>query len=214
MNKKKWLQIFNSILRLQFFMKTVIDNGEVKNFLDSRYQEFIDKNHSNPNYEKVEVMGGDFFIGFSYLIFIRINEYIDKEMSLEVKNKLWNFSYWEHLKVKEFDDFIKRYGIKIIELKEFKNNGRPNYSNENEKLSFLNKKIRNSLSHYKYKFYDNGSLTLFDSHPSNGEIEMKISLNYYQFVNYIQDFGIIVNNIVEREINTPPARVPSRSSSS
>lgn len=196
MDRDKWLQIFNSIIRLQFFMKTQIDNGDVKKYLDDNYQEFLNVHPDIQKKENESIIGGDFFIAFSYLVFVRIIEYIDKETTSDFKNEIWDFRNWHHLDVHNFDELIKRYRIKIDILEKRKKNGSGFFNNDNEKLEDLNYRIRNSLSHFRYGLCDNGNLILEDINPRNNRVEMKLTINYFQFVNYVQDFGIVVHNIV------------------
>lgn len=177
-------------------MKTQIDNGDVKKYLDDNYQEFLNVHPDIQKKENESIIGGDFFIAFSYLVFVRIIEYIDKETTSDFKNEIWDFRNWHHLDVHNFDELIKRYRIKIDILEKRKKNGSGFFNNDNEKLEDLNYRIRNSLSHFRYGLCDNGNLILEDINPRNNRVEMKLTINYFQFVNYVQDFGIVVHNIV------------------
>lgn len=86
MNKEKWLKIYNSIIRLQFYGYILTEDKVVKNEIDSKYQQFVSKIlYIDTQNEKVEFLGGDFSLCFAYLILVRINEFISSELDNESK---------------------------------------------------------------------------------------------------------------------------------
>lgn len=72
MNLPKWMLIFNSFARLQFYAFLETQRPNAITDLDKHFQDFVDLHGYNPNKtDTVRFFGGDMLIGLSYLILVR-----------------------------------------------------------------------------------------------------------------------------------------------
>ena len=194
MNKKKWLNIYNSIIRLKFYAYLESERSNVLNEFDSQFQKFVDDFGINPKNEKVRFFGGQFLIGLSYLILVRTSEFIKNELSDTDAEIVLKIDNWKQFKVESFSDLVSRYRIKVNTLIDRKNNGKLIYSDDHQKLKFFITKLRNAVSHFNYENPDNYTIKLKDINPNSDRLEMECLFNYADFLNFCMDFGFIVNN--------------------
>ena len=99
MNKQKWMNIYNSILRLRFYAYLESRKPSVINEFDTHFQEFVDTFGLNSNKDTVKFFGGQMLIGLSYLILVRTNEYIKNDYTYDLYNK-----YKDPGKISEIND--------------------------------------------------------------------------------------------------------------
>jgi len=187
----KWLEIYNSIIRLKFYSYLKMQNSRIINDIDKEYQQFVNNNNLNPKDEAVEFFGGDFLIGLSYLILVRTNEFLNKESLKAEKYKVLDIENWKKLGIESFDKILSKYNIELITLLDTKNNRDYNYMNDNEKIAFFLTNIRHSLSHYNYNKTDLETIKFWNNH--NNKLKMECKMKYSSFLNFSADFGIAVN---------------------
>jgi len=85
--------------------------------------------------------------------------------------------------------------ININILAETKKNGTKHYNSDTEKLAFFMRKIRNSVSHYRYEHPDMSSIRLEDVNFQE-VIELDITMPYAEFINFCADMGCIINDTI------------------
>lgn len=188
--KKKWLPVFNSILRLKFYAYISNPvNREVLYPIDREYQRFISDAGFNPDNEEVKFFGGDFLFGFVYVILVRTHEFLQNELTNENRKRILQISNWPNLS--SFKEIIDFYNIDLKEFKERDVKGRPFYNNEDEKLSFLIANIRHSFSHFKYESISSDKLRLFNKYNNN--IKMDCIIPKASLVDFSADYGIAVD---------------------
>lgn len=190
MNTKKWLSVYNSIIRLKFYSYLASNESEIVNEIDKEYQKFVNDFDLNPNDEKVKFFGGHFLMGLSYLILVRTNEYLTKEFTISERCEILSIENWKQLGINDFNKILSNYNIDLITLRET-NNGGYNYTNDSEKLEFFLGNIRHSLSHYNYENSDLRTIRLWNYY--NGIMKMECEIPYSSFLNFSADFGIAVN---------------------
>ncbi|HNW51941.1 MAG TPA: hypothetical protein PKH79_12720 [Prolixibacteraceae bacterium] len=191
MNLPKWMFIFNSFVRLQFYAFLETHRPEAIADLDKHFQYFVDTNGYNPQKtDTVRFFGGDMLIGLSYLILVRTFEYVNKDLSNNEKLDVLKIENWNIFKVTTFDNLINRYSITVNLLADQRKN-KLYYSNDAEKLDFFVRKIRNSIGHHRYTYPDMDSIKLIDI--NNGIVEMECVFKYSNFLNFCMDYFHIVN---------------------
>ncbi len=194
MNLPKWMLIFNSWTRLQFYAFLETQRPEAITNLDKQFQDFVDSYGYNPyKTDTVRFFGGDTLIGLSYLILVRTFEYIDKELNDIEKRDVLEISNWNLINVFTFNDLVSRHSINVIKLLDKKQNGSKLYSNDSEKLEYFIRKLRNSIGHHHYTNPDMDSIKLIDINPNSGNIEMECIFKYSSFLNFCMDYFHIVN---------------------
>ena len=194
MNLPKWMLIFNSWTRLQFYAFLETQRPEAIADLDNHFQYFVDSYGYNPDkIDKVRFFGGDMLIGLSYLILVRTFEYIDKELDYSEKSNVLEISNWNLFDVFTFNDLVSKYSINVIKLLDKKQNGTTIYSNDSEKLEYFIRKLRNSIGHHHYTNPDMESIKLIDINPYSGNTEMECIFKYSSFLNFCMDYFHIVN---------------------
>jgi len=198
MNKKKWMNIYNSLLRLCFHQYINQAKPEVIEEFDSHYQNFIDKHWSNPNKEKVRFFGGDMLLGMAYLTLHRTVEFTKSDLTCSEAEEVLAIKNWNVLNIRTYSDFITYYGIDVVYLAETKSNNSPLYSSESEKLEFFIKKIRNSVGHYNYEIIGIDAIRFFDVLPNNGTKQMECVFNYSQFLRFCIEYVSIVNDVLRK----------------
>lgn len=200
MKQQKWLNIYNSILRLRFYAFLELKKSFVINEFDTHFQEFVDDFGLNKNKDEAKFFGGQMLIGLSYLILVRTNEYIKNELSEREAIDVLKIDNWKIINISSYEAFVLKYNINVKSLKEKNKKGILLYNNDTQKLNYFVKKIRNSVSHYRYDTnIDN--ITLTDINPNSNDIEMKCSLKYSDFLNFCADYGTIINeSLIKKRI--------------
>ena len=194
MNLPKWMNIYNSLIRMKFYAFLETSKPEVIVELDNHFQGFVDTQGLNPsNKDKVRFFGGDMLIGLSYLILVRTTEYIKNELDDIERIEVLKISNWNLYNISTFNDLISKYSINVTKLADKKHNGDLYYTNDSEKLEYYIRKLRNSLGHYHYINPDMKSIKLTDINPRNQQIEMECEFKYSDFLNFCMDYGYIVN---------------------
>ncbi|TYB72675.1 hypothetical protein ES676_10905 [Bizionia saleffrena] len=193
MKQQKWMNIYNSILRLRFYAFLELKKSFVINEFDTHFQEFVDDFNLNKNKDKAKFFGGQMLIGLSYLILVRTNEYIKNELSEREAIDVLKIDNWKIIEISSYEAFVFKYNISVKRLKEKNKKGILLYNNDSQKLNYFINKLRNSVSHYRYDT-DIDNIILTDINPNNNDIEMKCSLKYSDFLNFCADYGTIVND--------------------
>jgi len=200
MNKQKWMNIYNSIIRLRFYAYLESNKPTVINEFDKHFQDFMDSFGLNPKKDTVKFFGGQMLIGLSYLILVRTNEYIKNELSESEAEDIIKIENWKRIGIKNYNELISKYNIKIKTLKEKNKKGAPLDYDDNQKLDYFLRKLRNAVSHYSYDT-DNDNITLTDINPNSKDVEMKCSLKYPDFLNFCADYGTIINDALRANQN-------------
>ena len=193
----RWLEVFNSILRLKFYAYLEMTDSQLIKDLDCEFTLFA-KRHVNAQEDNLRFFGGNTLMGFSYLVLVRMFETLKSQFDQKQIDKLFMNSDWGNVGIHNFSDLTKKYSIQINTLAETKSNGKKNYNTEAEKIVFLMRKIRNSVSHYKYEHPDIQSIRLQDMNLK-GVVELDVSMPYAAFLNFCADLGCIINDIVIRD---------------
>jgi hypothetical protein len=192
MDLPKWMNIYNSLLRIKFYAYLEMFKPEVISNLDKHFQEFVDTNGLNPSKtDIVRFFGGDMLIGFTYLTLVRTVEYIEKSIDDFERTEVLKISNWNLFNVSTYNDIISKYSINVIKLPQNRPNGKPFYTNDIEKLEYFIQKIRNSISHHKYANPDMENLILIDDY--GGYTKMECVFKYSDFINFCMDYCFIVN---------------------
>jgi len=198
MNLQKWKNIFNSVLRLRFYAFLETYKPFVLKDIDNHFQDFVDSFNLNPVKDEVKFFGGQMLMGLSYLTLVRTNEYIKSELTPGEVETVLRIENWNALNINSYDDFISRYGFNVRILRERKSNGVLNYHNDQEKLQYFIKKLRNAVSHYHYDNPTNETIKLTDINPKNNQSEMECILSYSDFLNFCMDFATVINDTLYR----------------
>ena len=198
MNLQKWINVYNSILRLRFYAYLETYNPSVLKDIDNSFQDFVDRFNQNPNKDEVRFFGGQMLMGLSYLILVRTNEYINSDLTPEEAEIVLKIENWRTLIIESYDDLISHYCIDVKILRERKSNGELHYSNDQEKLQYFIRKLRNAVSHYHYENPTNESIKLTDINPNNNQTEMECLFKYSDFLIFCMDFGTVINDTLFR----------------
>ncbi|MBA7528585.1 hypothetical protein ES705_20773 [subsurface metagenome] len=199
MNLLKWLNIYNSILRLKFYTYLETHNPDVIKEFDSHFQRFINEHGLNTKVEKVKFFGGDILVGLCYLILVRTNEFIKNELNEAEKDIVLQIDNWKIFGVSNFSDITSRYNLTITTLVEKNNRGNFYYTNDREKLEFFIRKLRNAISHHNYDHPSKSHIKLIDQNPNDRKMEC--IFKYSGFINFCMDFGHMVNDCLYNQIN-------------
>lgn len=181
--KSDWLQIYVGLKLVRFYAKS-IENGsiekarlEYQDFLQTDFPADQEKNHfdSVPN-----------LISFIYLLLVRshdiMKQYIEphrEEIFLQIGNLL---------NLKNENDLLGRYHMIIMVWNKNKNND----------LQYLVGKIRNSISHFRYKI-TGPNILLTDGYMKNGEFNQnfRVSLPVNKMLNLTIEFVSIMSDVIK-----------------
>jgi hypothetical protein len=171
-------------------------NSQLIKELDREFTLFVN-NYVGIQDKNLRFFGGNTLIGFSYLVLVRMFEFLKKHFDKTQIYELFKSSDWQAIGISQFSDFIHKYRITNAYLAETKKNGTRYYNSDTEKLAFFMNKIRNSVSHYRYEHPDMSSIRLTDLNMQ-GQIELDITMPYSVFINFCADIGCIINdNIIK-----------------
>ena len=193
----RWLEVFNSIVRLKFYAYLETRNSHLLEDLDNEFTEFAQK-YVNTKENNLRFFGGNTLMGFSYLVLVRMFETLKSKFELKQIDQLFLTSDWGNLRINNFSDLMSKYGMQINTFAEKKSNGKRYYNTDAEKIVFLMNKIRNSVSHFRYDHPDDRTIRLQDIN-SGGIVELDMSMSYASFLNFCADVGCIVNDIIIRD---------------
>ncbi|KQC13678.1 MAG: hypothetical protein APR63_07875 [Desulfuromonas sp. SDB] len=196
--KNKWLEVYNSIVRLKFYTYLEMTNSQLIKELDREFTLFVN-NYVGIQDNNLRFFGGNTLIGFSYLVLVRMFECLKKHFDKTQIDELFKTSDWQAIGINQFSDFTNKYRITIAYLAETKNNRTRYYNSDTEKLVFFMNKIRNSISHYRYEHPDMLSIRLTDVKikKKQEKIELDITMPYAGFINFCADIGCIINDTIK-----------------
>ncbi len=193
----RWLEVFNSILRLKFYAYLETKNSHLLEELDNEFTEFARKS-VNAKENNLRFFGGNTLMGFSYLVLVRMFETLKSKFDHKYIDQLFLTSDWGNLGINNFSDLKSKYNMQINTFAEKKSNGKRYYDTDTEKIRFLMNKIRNSVSHYRYDHPDDRTIRLKDIN-SGGIVELDMSMSYASFLNFCADVGCLVNDTIIRD---------------
>jgi len=192
--QKKWLEIFNSIIRLKFYTYLENNQSELLSRLDSEFAAFV-KTHVGITQDDLRFFGGNTLMGLAYLTLIRMFETLNSELDSDDVDRLFLSANWEAIGLKSFSDLENRYNLRLNVLATSTAKGKKYYDNDLEKIHFFIRKIRNSVSHYRYDHPNNKSIRLIDKNQQN-TIELDVVMPYANFMNFCADIGIVLNDAI------------------
>jgi hypothetical protein len=193
--KNDWLQIYVSLKLIKFYAYSV-KNNSIERARDM-YQEFSKDNfpedQENNQFDSIPNL-----VSFAYLLLVRSNEIIERDLEsyqeaifLEIERKL---SIGKADNIKEFispsveNSLLCKYQIIVTEWQ--------NHKKINE-LKFLTDKIRNSVSHFRYKI--EGNLILEDCHKEKNKYvqNFRIILPAHLLLQLVTDFVSIMHDFLK-----------------
>jgi hypothetical protein len=195
---RKWMHIYNSIVRLKFYNYLEINGGAIMDDLDKQFTDFV-ASHLGIHEKGLRFFGGNTLVSFAYLILVRMNEVLKSELSPEDVKQVFSDLDWKIIEVDGFSELQTKYKINMVTLVEVSAKGKKYYTNDMEKLRHFIRKLRNSVSHNNYDHPDEHSIRLFDIEPHSKTMEMDVVMPYADFLNFCADIGIIVHETVRKQ---------------
>ena len=192
--QKKWLEIYNSIIRLKFYTYLENNQSELLIKLDSEFAAFV-KTHVGITQDGLRFFGGNTLMGLAYLTLIRMFETLNYELDSDDVDRLFKRTNWKLIGLNSFSDIENKYNLKLNVLATSTAKGKKYYNNDLEKIHFFIRKIRNSVSHYSYDHPNKNSIRLIDKNQQN-IIELDVVMPYADFLNFCADIGIALNDAI------------------
>lgn len=191
-SKEKWLDVYNSIVLLNYFRHEYENNMPSIDLVNSRFNDFCAKNRIVG--ENFRFEGGTNAVSFCYLIIVRIHELVNTATGSDgaAKHELYRLAFTRS-GLNSFDELTDKYEM---QLASFSNDQIPDAN----KLYRLFKHLRHSVSHFKYKVvYEDNSVHFRSIDPKSKRIELDMSMPMAQLLNLTADFGSWVNNTLHEE---------------
>ena len=110
--KNKWLEVYNSIVRLKFYTYLEMKDSQLIKDLDLEFTLFA-KKYVGTQDTNLRFFGGNTLIGFSYLVLVRMFETLNKHFNDTQIDDLFKTSDWQALGINQFSDFTAKYKINI-----------------------------------------------------------------------------------------------------
>ena len=188
--KSDWLQVYVSLKLLKFYAYS-INNGSLES-ARGEYHKFLEIEFSNDD-EKNDFDSIPNLISFAYLTLVRSHELLKRYIDQHQEDLYSNIE--NKLKLRTENDFIDRYQMIIMLWENFYCDGEKKVHN----LRNLVNKIRNSISHFRYKI--TGPNILLQDGRVNNKNEFnqnfRISLPAHQLLNFTVDFTSLMSDYLK-----------------
>jgi hypothetical protein len=142
--KELWLEVYNSIVRLKFYMYLESCKKDRIVQLDREFTLFA-QTHINPKEKELRFFGGNTLMAFSYLVLVRMFEALKEEFGQNEMEQILNNASWNYIGGDEFSVLKDKYNIEVRVLVDRNAKGKMYYTNEKEELIFFLRKLRNSV---------------------------------------------------------------------
>ena len=188
--KSDWLQVYVSLKLLKFYAYSM-NNGSLES-ARGEYHKFLEIEFSNDD-EKNDFDSIPNLISFAYLTLVRSHELLKRYIDQHQEDLYSNIE--NKLKLRTENDFIDRYQMIIMLWENFYCDGEKKVHN----LRNLVNKIRNSISHFRYKI--TGLNILLQDGRVNNKNEFnqnfRISLPAHQLLNLTVDFTSLMSDYLK-----------------
>jgi len=188
--KSDWLQVYVSLKLLKFYAYSM-NNGSLES-ARGEYHKFLEIEFSNDD-EKNDFDSIPNLISFAYLTLVRSHELLKRYIDQHQEDLYSNIE--NKLKLRTENDFIDRYQMIIMLWENFYCDGEKKVHN----LRNLVNKIRNSISHFRYKITGPNILLQDGRVNNNNEFNQnfRISLPAHQLLNLTVDFTSLMSDYLK-----------------
>ncbi len=188
--KSDWLQVYVSLKLLKFYAYSM-NNGSLES-ARGEYHKFLEIEFSNDD-EKNDFDSIPNLISFAYLTLVRSHELLKRYIDQHQEDLYSNIE--NKLKLRTENDFKDRYQMIIMLWENFYCDGEKKVHN----LRNLVNKIRNSISHFRYKI--TGPNILLQDGRVNNKNEFnqnfRISLPAHKLLNLTVDFTSLMSDYLK-----------------
>jgi len=194
---EKWIEIYNSIILLFYFIKSYTSNYTKSRDSIEKLNKYINKFRLeyNINGGDFNIIGGANLLVFVYLVIVRIYEYMNKATNGYKEGKIDIFKdimeYSKEMGYNSFDDIIEKFNVELTTFA---------YSDKNnhEKLYYFFEHIRHSISHFSYHVdVEQEKVKLISKDPKSSKPKLDMEIPMLRLLELTANFGMWINNTKE-----------------
>lgn len=191
--KSEWFQIYVSIKLMKFYAHSS-QNGDIK-VARSKYQDFLDKEFPEDQ-ERHDFDSIPNLISFAYMNLVRSHELLNRFVK-EHQKDLYD-SIEKKLNLRNDNDFVIRYTMIIMLWENIFDDTGKEYDQHN--LENLVNRLRNSISHFRYKITGGSNILFQDGYYSkkNGfQQNFRVSIPANKFLQLTLDFSSLMSDYLK-----------------
>jgi hypothetical protein len=181
--KDKWLEIYAALKLIQFYAFIATSRTDLLNSARTHFDVYNKTKYNDNDTNSFDSIPNG--LSFTYLLLVRSSEILKRYLKEDYN--IVKMGVWEDVKIKlevqNFEEFLNKYSIKIIDSKVPEN-----WVNSDDyiKVFGLISNLRNSISHWRYDIRPDGILNVTDRKNENSEDNFHIEIPYHQLLNLTQ----------------------------